>query len=146
MMNKGKNIWEEEGFRKNPYKVPESYFAGFPDRMMQRLSLAASDEPVKRGKILRPWMAWASGIAAILAIGWFGIRTYYWKPLQEARFQERIALFVDFYGEELHEGSIAEFITDNNIVMSEQVQVNVDELVQTEPDLAEEYVYESLGL
>ncbi len=145
MMNKEKNIWEDNRFRKDPYKVPEGYFAGFPDRMMERLSQSALVVHTEKHRLLRPWMAWVSGIAAVLVIGWFGIRTYYWKPLQEVRFQEDIALFADFYGEELHEGQLAGFFEDNKIDIIKQATTEVNELIQIEPDLAEEYIYESVG-
>jgi hypothetical protein len=146
MMNIEKHIWENERFRKDPFSVPEGYFAGFPDRMMARVNQAVSDVPTKKRKIVRPWMAWVSGIAAVLVIGWFGFHTFYWKPLQEVRFQENISLLVDFYGSELHEGQLAGYFEENKIDLKKQVAIDVNELIQIEPDLAEEYIYESVGL
>ncbi len=144
-MNIEKNIWESEPFRKNPYQVPDGYFAGFPDRMMERLNKDVILAVPQNKRIFRPWMAWVSGIAAILVIGWFGVRTFYWNPLQEVRFQENIALFVDFYGEELHEGDLAGYIEDNKIDLIKQPSADVNELIQIEPDQAEEYIMESIG-
>ena len=146
MMNTDKYIWEDERFRKDPYKVPEGYFAGFPDRMMERLNQAVTVRPLAKQRLIRPWMAWVSGIAAVLAVGWFGVRTYYLKPMQEVRFQENIALFVDYYGEELHEGQLAGFFEENKIDIKKETSTEVNELIQIEPDLAEEYIYESVGL
>ena len=91
-------------------------------------------------------MVWVSGIAAVLVLGWFGLRTFYLKPLQEVRFQENITLFVDYYGEELHEGQLAGFLEDNKIDLKRQTTTDVNEIIQMDPDLAEEYVYESVGL
>jgi hypothetical protein len=144
-MSQDKYIWENDQFRKDPFAVPEGYFAGFPDRMMERIHEADLVVEPARVRILRPWMAWVSGIAAVLVIGWFGIRTFYQKPLQEVTIQENIALFVDFYGEELHEGELAGFIEDHEIDLKKQSDVEVNDLIQMEPDLAEEYIFESIG-
>lgn len=144
-MNEEKFIWEHKGFRKDPYTLPEGYFTGFPDRMMNRLNQQASAIHQEKLRVFKPWMAWVSSIAAILVIGWFGFHTFYIEPLQEVRFQENIALFVDFCGEELHEGQLAGFFEDNKIEVAQQTLTETDELVQIEPDLAEQYIYESVG-
>lgn len=138
-------FWEDEQYRKDQYTVPEGYFAGFPDRMMERLTQEVSIEPLKKQRLIKPWMAWVSGIAAAIIIGWFGVRAYYWEPLQEVRFQENIALFVDFYGAEFHEGQLAGYMEDNKIDLKKQVSAEVNELIQMDPDLAEEYIYQSVG-
>jgi hypothetical protein len=145
-MNNENYIWENDRFRKDPYKVPEGYFEGFADRLMDRLNQSDTllPAPDKR-RMIRPWMAWVSGIAAIMVFGLFGVRNYYWKPLQEVRFQENIALFVDYYGEELHEGELAGFFEDNKIDLTRSSSNEVNELIQIEPDLAEEYIFESVG-
>jgi len=145
MMNKEKYIWEEDRFRKDPFLVPDGYFAGFPGRMMERMNRAGTDMTSEKPRLIKPWMVWVSGIAAVLVIGWFGIRTYYWKPLQEVRFQENIALFVDFYGEELHEGQLAGYFEGNKIELKLRTASEVNELIQIDPDLAEEYIYQSVG-
>ncbi len=145
MMNKDKYIWEVEQFRKDPFQIPDGYLAGFEDRMMERLNQADVASPDQRRTLIRPWMAWVSGIAAVLVIGGFGIRTYYWKPLQEVRFQENISLLVDFYGGELNEGKLAGYFEENKIDVKVQPRTEVNELIQIEPDLAEEYIYESVG-
>jgi GH24 family phage-related lysozyme (muramidase) len=36
-MDEEKYIWEKEGFRKDPYRVPEGYFADFAGKVMERL-------------------------------------------------------------------------------------------------------------
>jgi hypothetical protein len=144
-MNKDKYIWEVDRFRKDPYKVPEGYFDNFPDRMMERINQSGAVVHPGRISMNRSWIVWASGIAAVMVIGWFGFRNYYWKPLQEERFQENIALFVDFYGEELHEGQLAGYFEDNKIDLAKQATSDWSELVQIDPDLAEEYIYESVG-
>lgn len=145
MMNKDKYIWEDDRFRKDPYKIPEDYFACFTDRMMARLNETVSVAPVRKHRGLKPWIVWVSGIAAVLVIGWFGLRTFYWKPLQEDRFQENIALFVDYCGEELHEGQLAVYFEENRIDITNQSGAEVNEFIQMDPDLAEEYIYESVG-
>lgn len=144
-MDQEKFIWENDRFRKDPYHVPDGYFEGFTDRIMDRLKEDGSFVSQSKPRALRPWMAWVTGVAAVLAIGWFGIRTYYWKPLQEVRFQESISLFVDFFGEELHEGQLAGFFEDNKIDVKIQSTTEVNELIQIDPNLAEEYIYESIG-
>jgi hypothetical protein len=144
MMDNKNFIWENDRFRKDPYKVPDGYFSDFPDRMMDRLGRLADDLPSKRHRNVKPWLIWISGIAAALIIGWVGIRTYYVKPLQEVRFQENIALFVDYYGDELHEGQLAGYFEDNKIDVSVAAP-EVDALIQIDPDLAEEYIYQSVG-
>jgi hypothetical protein len=145
-MNNENYIWENDRFRKDPYKVPEGYFEGFPDRLMDRLNQSSSLQTTpEKHRMIRPWMAWVSGIAAIIVLGWFGVRNFYWKPLQEVRFQENITLFVDYYGEELHEGELAGFIEDNKIDFTKSSSNEMNELIQIEPDLAEEYIFESVG-
>jgi len=144
-MNTNKNILEDIRDGKDPFKVPEDYFMNFPDRMMERINHSDIQVPVSRKRILRPWMAWVSGIAAVLVIGWFGLGNYYFKPLQEDRFQEGIALFVDYYGGELHEGQLAGYIEENKIELTDQSALVENALIQIEPGLAEEYIYESVG-
>jgi hypothetical protein len=90
-------------------------------------------------------MAWVSGAAALIIVGWMGIRNYYWMPLQENRFQESIALMVDYYGEELHEGELAGYFEDNRIEVLGQGAADMMQVIQIEPDMAEEYIYESVG-
>jgi len=144
-MNKENYIWENEGFRKDAFKVPDGYFAGFPDRMMEKLNQPVPVLTLQRRRLIRPWMAWVSGIAAIFIIGWFGFHNFYLKPLQEVRFQENISLFVDYYGGELHEGQLAGYFEENSIDIIKEASTEVNELIQIEPDLAEEYIYESVG-
>ncbi len=145
-MDNEKYIWENDRFRKDPYQVPDGYFAGFTERMMERVKQEPVILTVEKPRLIRPWMAWVSGIAAILVLGWFGLRTFYFKPLQEVRLQESIALFVDFYGQELHEGDLAGYIEDNKIDVLNKTSTEIDELIQIEPDQAEEYIMESIGL
>ena len=145
-MNMEKYNWENEGFRKDPFKVPEGYFAGFSDRMMERLNQEEPVVPIKNRSLIQPWMAWVSGIAAVMVFGWFGLKNYYLKPLQETRFQEGVALFVDYYGGELQEGQLADYIEDFNISIPEQTATEENPIVQMEPELTEEYIYESVGL
>ncbi|MCX6226798.1 MAG: hypothetical protein NTV01_18970 [Bacteroidia bacterium] len=145
MMDEEKYIWENSRFRKDPYTMPDGYLAGFPDRMMERLMQPVNFKTPEHRRAIRPWMAWVSGIAAVLVVGWFGARTYYWKPLQEVRFQENIELFVDFYGGELHEGELAGYMEENKIDLKGQSTSEVNELIQIDPNLAEEYIYESVG-
>ena len=145
-MNNENYIWENDRFRKDPYKVPEGYFEGFPDRLMDRLNQSGTlVSTSEKQRMIRPWMAWVSGIAAVMVLGWFGVRNFYWKPLQEVHFQENITLFVDYYGEELHEGELAGFLEDNKIDLTKSTSNEVNVLIQIEPDLAEEYIFESVG-
>lgn len=144
-MDKEKYIWENDRFRKDPYQVPDGYFAGFTERMMERVKQEPVIMTVERRRLIRPWMAWISGVAAVLLLGWFGLRTFYFKPMQEVRLQESIALFVDFYGQELHEGDLAGYIEDNKIDVLNKTSTEIDEMIQIEPDQAEEYIMESIG-
>ncbi len=144
-MDNNKYIWENDRFNKNPFKVPDGYFEGFPDRMLELLNQEVISAEAEKRRFIRPWMAWVSGVAAVLMLGWFGVRTYYWKPLQEVRYQENVAMFVDFYGEELHEGDLAGYIVDNKIDILKPAATEVNELIQIEPDQAEEYILESIG-
>lgn len=145
MMNNENFIWDNDRYRKDPYRLPEGYFASFPDRMMERMNQPDTLSNTEGRKLIRPWMAWASGIAALLITGWFGFRMYYWNPMQEERFQENIALLVDYYGEELHEGKLASYLEDNKIDLAKQATTDINELLQIEPDLAEQYIFESVG-
>ncbi|MFA6127401.1 MAG: hypothetical protein WC699_08860 [Bacteroidales bacterium] len=146
MMNNENYIWEKGGFHKDPYHLPEGYFTDFPDRMLDLVRQSDILAAREKKSMIRPWMAWASGIAAVLTIGWFGVRTYYWKPMQEVRFQESIALMVDFYDGELHEDQLAGYFEENKIDLVKQSGNEVNALIQIEPDLAEEYIYETVGL
>lgn len=145
MMNKENYIWENDRFRKDPYQVPEGYFAEFPDRMMDRIDLEMKKSSGAAKHLLRPWMAWVSGVAAFLVFGWFGIRTFYIQPLQETRYQEDISMLVEFYSQELHEGQLASYFADNKIDLELQSQEDASFIIQIDPDLAEEYIYESVG-
>ncbi len=144
-MNKENFIWEKDGFNKNPYSVPDGYFAGFADRMMEQLMDPEVAAVRDKRRLIRPWMAWVSGIAAVLLVGWFGMQTLFVKPVNEASIQENIALMVDYYGEELHEGDLAGYFEDNKIDYKGQASIEVNALIQFEPNLAEEYIFESVG-
>jgi hypothetical protein len=144
-MNKEHYIWENQEFRKDPYRLPDDYFHSFPERIMDRIRNQQSENMAKPTRFIQPWMAWVSSIAAILVLGWFGVRSFYWKPLQEVRFQEQIALVVYYYGNELNEGKLAGYFIDNDIELSNQSIGEVDALIQMEPDLAEEFIFESVG-
>jgi hypothetical protein len=65
-----------EGMKKDqPFSVPEGYFANFPSRIMDRLS-NEKKQPVhlKKSRILKPWLAMAAALAAIILVGYLIIR------------------------------------------------------------------------
>jgi hypothetical protein len=144
-MKEEKYIWEDDRFRKEPYTLPDGYFASFPERMLERLNQEVTPRPESRIRHLRPWMAWVSGIAAALVIGWIGIRQFYVKPHQETNMQETIDLFVDLYSDELTEGQLANYLADNKIDIKVGKVNDVSAIVQSDPDLVEMYLYESVG-
>jgi hypothetical protein len=70
-MDKNRDILEREGLRQRPYGVPEGYF----DRLQTRLNAIPREagQPAVAEKGFRnrflPAMAWAAGVAALLAVG-----------------------------------------------------------------------------
>jgi len=78
-------------------------------------------------------------------VGWLGVHKFYREPMKEVTYQEKIELFVDFCGGELHEGQIASYLEDNRIDIKSQSTADMNELIQIEPELTEEYIYESVG-
>ena len=144
-MENEKYIWEKGPFRKDPYSIPEGYFKDFPDRLMEKLVKEEALQAVGKRVLFRPWMAWVSGMAASLVIGWVGFNSLYIKPIQEVRFQESLSLIVDYYGEELHEGELAGYLADNELAIETPVVIEVDGLIQLDPGSAEQYIYESVG-
>ena len=125
--------------------MPDGYFNDFPERLMVRLLQEDGVPAVARRALFRPWMALATGVAAVLVIGWIGFSFLYIKPVQEVRFQESLALIVDFYGEELHEGELAGYFAENELVVEIPTGSEVNGFIQIDPGLAEQYIYESVG-
>ncbi len=145
MMSEDRFSWEKEGFNKNPYRVPEDYFDTLADRILRRITRQPDRIPFQNKRIIKPWMVWVSGVAALLVVGWFGFRNFYLKPQQENLFQEQVALFVDFYAGELHEDQLANYIEENQIELTgDQPGVDYNNLISLEPVITEEAVYESL--
>ena len=73
-MDKKRDILEREELRRRPYSVPDGYF----DALQTRLSVipreAAASEPARlkesaEKRWIRPAMVWATGVAALLAVG-----------------------------------------------------------------------------
>lgn len=144
-MSEEKYVWEGKEFNKNPFRVPDGYFDYLPDRILSRIT----EEPVTSGKpshrIIRPWMVWVSSAAAVLVMGWFGFQNLYLKPHQEVLFQEGVSLFVDYYAQELHEGELVNYIIDNQIDLTASSSVDYEYLIQIEPEMTEEMIYESVN-
>jgi len=138
-------MWDKAEFRKDPYSVPQGYFNDFPDRLMERLLKEEALHDVGQKVLFRPWMAWVSSIAAVLAIGWIGLNSLYIKPIQELRFQESLSLIVDYYGEELHEGELAGYVSENELAIGAQTIMELDGLIMIDPGFAEQYIYETVG-
>ena len=145
MMKKENFIWENETFQKDPFKVPDGYFSSFPDRVMERIYEEDTQKSNIRHLHWKHWMSWVSGAAAVLLVGWLGVHNVYRESFKEVTYQEKIELFVDFCGGELHEGQIATYLEDNSIDLKSQSATDVNELIQIEPELTEEYIYESVG-
>ena len=143
-MEEQKYNWQGAKFQQDPFKVPEGYFDTLSDRILRRIDQDSSIQAVRRTTIMRPWMAWVSGIAAALVIGWFGFSELYLKPHQELRFQEELAVFVDYYGEELHEGQLAGYFEQYNIEVTLKSGVDYQDLILTDPENTEELIYESI--
>ena len=145
-MTEDKKNWEVPGFRKNPYRVPEGYFESLSDRILMRIN----EEPIPevqpaRLRILKPWMAWVSSAAAVLLVGWLGIQKYLIQPSQEKFNQEQLAILVDYYPVELHEGQLAGFVEEYDLDVSFETTVDYQDLIEADPDMAEEIIFESLG-
>ena len=143
-MTTEKYKWESDGFRKDPYSIPAGYFETLGDRVMSRVDPVTEAPAVVRRSLVRPWMTWVSGIAALLVLGWFGLQELYLKPHQELRIQESLSHFTDYYGEELNEGQLAGFVADYEVEMSFQTLVDYHDLINAEPESTEDLIYESI--
>jgi hypothetical protein len=144
-MENEKYIWERDHFKKDPYRIPDHYFDDFANRLMERVNCDPGNSQKERKLRLSPWVAWVSGIAAILVVGWLGFNSFYRTSAQETRLQENLSFLVDYYGEELHEGQLAGFLADNGLFVGSMSGSDLDDLIQVDPGLAEEIVYESVG-
>lgn len=138
-------IWERDHFKKDPFRIPDHYFDEFADRLMDRILSETGTSQKERKLRFSPWVAWVSGIAAVLVAGWFGFNSFYRDSVQETRYQENLSFLVDYYGEELHEGQLAGFLADNGLFVGSITGSDFDDLIQEDPALAEEIVYESVG-
>ncbi len=143
-MTTEKYKWESDGFRKDPFSIPEGYFESLGDRIISRIDPVSEAPVAERRSLVRPWMTWVSGIAAVLVLGWFGLREFYLKPHQETQIQESLSHFSDYYGEELNEGQLAGFVADYEVEVSFQTQVDYQDLINAEPESTEELIYESI--
>jgi hypothetical protein len=144
-MSEGKLIWEDKEFNKNPFRVPDGYFNQLSDRIMSRVTGQSAGSVRKSHRIIRPWIVWISSAAAVLVLGWFGFQSLYLKPHQEIVFQERLALFADYFSEELHGGQLADYLYENQIDMTSSSTVDYNYLLQSEPEITEELIYESVS-
>ncbi|HBB93333.1 MAG: hypothetical protein A2X22_13495 [Bacteroidetes bacterium GWF2_49_14] len=139
-----KYIWEKDGFRKDPYRIPQGYFESLGDRIISRIDPGTEAPLTVRPTLIRPWMTWVSGIAAVFVLGWFGLREFYLKPHQELQIQESLSHFTDYYGEELNEGLLAGFVADYEVEVSFLTQIDYQDLINAEPESTEELIYESI--
>lgn len=144
-MSEEKYIWEDKKFNKNPFRVPDGYFDHLSDRILSRVNENPVESIKVSHRILRPWMVWVSSAAAVLIMGWFGFQNLYLRPHQEAVFQEGVSLFVDYYAQELHEGELANYIADHQIDLTTSSAVDYNYLIQIEPEMTEEMIYESVN-
>ena len=67
-MDKNRDILEREELRQRPYSVPDGYFDALQTRLEAIPREAAAAEKGFRNRFL-PAMAWAAGVAALLAVG-----------------------------------------------------------------------------
>jgi hypothetical protein len=144
-MKEERFIWESGSFKKDPFKVPEGYFDNLSDRIMASIGEAPSSETNRRKSLIKPWMIWISSAAAVLVLGWFGISELYLKPHQEKAFQQELTLLVDYFAEELHEGQLAGYVEDYDVEVTFKTGVDFQDLIESEPEAAEEIIYQSLG-
>lgn len=142
----GRNIdWKKDFSEGTVFKVPPDYFEGLPDRIMDRIHKEGhSSDRAPRVRTFNPWMAWVSGAAAILVIGWFGFRTLFFQADQEKIRQQQIAYFIDYYGDDFNEGHLAGFIEEAGFEIVDTEITEYDELIEDEPDHTEALIYESI--
>ena len=72
-MEKNRDILEREDFKRRPFTVPEGYFNQLQERLGAIPRESAPDagmhsEGIER-RWIRPAMVWATGVAALLAVG-----------------------------------------------------------------------------
>jgi len=144
-MKEEKFIWESGNFRKDPFKVPEGYFDTLADRVMARVGESSGKEEAARKRFIRPLMVWITSAAAILLFGWFGFSELYVKPHQEKLLQQDLTLLVDYFADELHEGQLAGFVEDYDVEVTFSTGVDYQDLIESEPVTAEEFIYQSIG-
>jgi hypothetical protein len=144
-MSEEKYSWEVKEFNKNPFHVPDGYFDHLSDRILSHVTENPGATATVQHRIIRPWMVWVTSAAAVLIMGWFGFQNLYLKPHQEALFQEGVSLFVDYYAQELHAGELADYIADQQIDLTTTSAVDYNYLIQIEPEMTEEMIYESIN-
>lgn len=128
-----------------PFRVPEGYFSGVTDRVLERIREEEAGSARVRVIRWKPVLTWVSGAAAILIIGMLGLRAFYLLPMRESRVREDIALFVEYYGEELQEVQLARYAEQSGIDLPVNQASGMDAIIEMEPESVEEFIYETIG-
>jgi len=144
-MVKINDILNNTQFRDGGFSVPDDYFRNLPEKIMDRIHLEGSSSVQKKTvRLYRPWMAWVSGMAAVLVIGWLGFSLFIQRPSDEALFQDRLQFLVEYSGNDLNEALLAGFIEEKGIVLNKQDNSDMESIIQIFPDQAEGLLYESI--
>lgn len=122
-----------EFLKKDSFMVPDGYFDQLPDQIMQRIG---EEETVKvrSHRLPKRWLVWASTAAAVLVMGWFGIRHLYWLPLQEQRIEQEIAWLVEAYPDVMHEGTLVDYVLEAGIETEELFEDPIDMGLEYNPE------------
>lgn len=59
--------------------------------------------------------------------------------------QQDLSLLVDYFADELHEGQLAGFVEDYDVEVTFKTGVDYQDLIESEPEAAEDIIYQSLG-
>lgn len=128
-----------------PFKVPEGYFEGVPERVMDRIHKEETTGRTRQaGFQIRRWQIWTGAAAAVLIIGWLGFSQLFLEPLQEKKYQQEIAWLVEIATYELNENIVVSYLSDINYDWKEN-QVNEEqEALLSDPEFMRNLTLESI--
>lgn|GEM_PF-1988784 len=135
MQSNNKHITElPKPWKDHSFRVPEDYFDHLPDRIMQHITMEQDGVKSIRRPVIRRWIIRVSSAAAILLLGWLGVRSFYWLPHQEQLFQQELAMFIDASPVEWNEASLVDYAVEQEVETTTLFEESSTNLMEYNPD------------
>ena len=104
--------------KENPFRVPKGYFSESRASILKTIRKEGVNSETRTIK-LRPVLAWISGIAASLLIGFLLFQNLYVRPEQERRVAQKIEWFLNYANPGMDLDALAYYAADEGISLDD---------------------------